>query len=85
MIAQSNLEGRFTATVIFRHEGDAQNPLQPETFEGSYAEVMSWMAAQQVSEYPVSSASVRLIDSPARSAAETPGTIASACAFGWGA
>jgi hypothetical protein len=47
--------------VIFRHEGDTHNPLRPETFEGSYGEVMAWMAAQQVSEYPISSASLRLL------------------------
>jgi len=61
LIAQGNLDGQFTATVIFRHEGDTRNPLQPEDFSGTYGEVIAFLARCQLSEYPISSASLRLL------------------------
>jgi len=52
MVNMKNVESKFIATIRFgRVHGDL--PHDSDHFEGSYAEVIAWLASQQMSKYPI--------------------------------
>ena len=55
-----NVTERYAASVVFVAPASAGGPFVYASTTGTYGEVVAWLADQQASEYPISSASLHV-------------------------